>query len=139
MRLVWSIIFGKFVTIFQNKNMRRQSNSTSLKLKNSKAYPDNYLENKRSEPKRIYSEHDAVVLKSIVDASKFGLEPRHLRGMRLAVDREVGLVSQAVSASRSASKKMSKDEFRDKGRELSDILSTLRQVLTRDAINKLES
>ena len=91
------------------------------------------------EPKRIYSEHDAVVLKSILDASKFGLEPRHLRGMRLAVDREVGLVSQAVSASRSASKKMSKDEFRDKGRELSDILSTLRQVLTRDAINKLES
>ena len=91
------------------------------------------------EPKRIYSEHDAVVLKSIVDASKFGLEPRHLRGMRLAVDREVGLVSQAVSASRSASKKMSKDEFRDKGRELSDILSTLRQFLTRDAINKLES
>lgn len=91
------------------------------------------------EPKRIYSEHDAVVLKSIVDASKFGLEPRHLRGMRLAVDREVGLVSQAVSASRSASKKMSKDEFRDKGRELSDILSTLRQVLTMDAINKLES
>ena len=91
------------------------------------------------EPKRIYSEHDAVVLKSIVDASKFGLEPRHLRGMRLAVDREVGLVSQAVSASRSASKKMSKDEFRDKGRELSDILSTLRQVLTRDVINKLES
>ena len=91
------------------------------------------------EPKRIYSEHDAVVLKSIVDASKFGLEPRHLRGMRLAVDREVGLVSQAVSASRSASKKMSKDEFRDNGHELSDILSTLRQVLTRDAINKLES
>lgn len=91
------------------------------------------------EPKRIYSEHDSVVLKSIVDASKFGLEPRHLRGMRMAVDREVGLVSQAVSASRGASKKMSKDEFRDKGRELSDILSTLRQVLTRDAINKLES
>ena len=91
------------------------------------------------EPKRVYSEHDAVVIKSVVDASKFGLEPRHLRGMRLAVDREVGLVSQAVSASGGASKKMSKDEFREKGRELSDILTTLRQVLTRDAINKLES
>ena len=91
------------------------------------------------EPKRVYSEHDAIVLKSVVDASKFGLEPRHLRGMRLAVDREVGLVSQAVSASGGASKKMSKDEFRDNGRELSDILTTSRQVLTRDAINKLES
>jgi len=75
----------------------------------------------------------------VVDAARFGLEPRHLRGMRLAVDREVGLVSQAVSASGGASKKMSKDEFREKGRELSDILTTLRQVLTRDAINKLES
>lgn len=91
------------------------------------------------EPKRIYSEHDSIVLKSIVDAAKFGLEPRHLRGMRLAVDREVGLVSQAVSASSGGTKKMSKDEFREKGRELSDILGTLRQVLTRDAINKLES
>jgi hypothetical protein len=91
------------------------------------------------EAKRVYSEHDAVVLKSVVDASKFGLEPRHLRGMRLAVDREVGLISQAVTASGASGKKMSKDEFRDKGRELSDILTTLRQVLTRDAINKLES
>jgi DNA-binding transcriptional MerR regulator len=91
------------------------------------------------EPKRVYSEHDAIVIKSVVDASKFGLEPRHLRGMRLAVDREVGLVSQAVSASGGAGKKMSKDEFREKGRELSGILTTLRQVLTRDAINKLES
>jgi DNA-binding transcriptional MerR regulator len=91
------------------------------------------------EAKRVYSEHDAVVLKSVVDAAQFGLEPRHLRGMRLAVDREAGLISQAVSASGGARKKMSKDEFRDKGRELSDILTTLRQVLTRDAINKLES
>ena len=91
------------------------------------------------EAKRVYSEHDAVVLESIVGASKFGLEPRHLRGMRLAVDREVGLISQAVSASGASAQKVSKDEFRDRGRELSDILTTLRQVLTRDAINKLES
>ena len=60
-------------------------------------------------------------------------------GKRLAVDREVGLISQAVSASGASAQKVSKDEFRDRGRELSDILTTLRQVLTRDAINKLES
>jgi DNA-binding transcriptional MerR regulator len=91
------------------------------------------------EAKKVYTDSDAQVLKSIVDASKFGLEPRHLRGMRLAVDREVGLISQAVNASNGAGKKMSRDEFRERGRELSDILTTLRQVLIRDAINKLES
>ncbi len=89
--------------------------------------------------KKVYSDSDALVLKSISDASKFGLEPRHLRGMRLAVDREIGLVSQAVASANGPSKKMTKEEFREKGRELSEILTTLRQVLTREALDKLES
>jgi len=89
--------------------------------------------------KKVFSNSDALVLKSIVDASKFGLEPRHLRGMQLAVDREIGLVSQAVASAGGPSKKMSKEEFREKGRELSEILTTLRQVLTREALDKLES
>lgn len=91
------------------------------------------------ESKKIFTDSDAMVMKSIVDASKFGLEPRHLRGMRLAVDREIGLVSQAVASAGGPSRKMSREEFREKGRELSEILTTLRQVLTREAIDKLES
>ena len=42
------------------------------------------------EAKKIFSSDDLAVLNSVVEASRFGLEPRHLRGMRLAVDREVG-------------------------------------------------
>jgi hypothetical protein len=67
------------------------------------------------------------------------LEPRHLRGMRLAVDREVGLISQAVNAANGSTRSMSPSELRDKGRELSGILTTLRSVLTHDALNRLES
>jgi len=87
--------------------------------------------------KTVYSAQDLVVLSSIVEAAVFGLEPRHLRGMRLAVDREVGLISQAVSASNGA--KLSPTELREKGRELSEILTTLRGVLTKEALERLES
>ena len=88
--------------------------------------------------KTVFSPQDVVVLTSVVEAANFGLEPRHLRGMRLAVDREVGLIAQAVSASNGKSGKTSPAELREKGRELSDILTTLRQVLTGDALGRLE-
>jgi DNA-binding transcriptional MerR regulator len=91
------------------------------------------------EPKKVFAGADLVVVNSIVEASSFGLEPRHLRGMRLAVDREVGLISQAVNAANGKARAMSPSEFRDKCRELSGILTTLRSVLTHDALNRLES
>lgn len=91
------------------------------------------------EAKKVFTGADAVVLTSVVEAASFGLEPRHLRGMRLAVDREVGLISQAVSAANGSARAMSPAEFRDKGRELSGILTSLRHVLTQDALNRLES
>lgn len=87
--------------------------------------------------KTVFSAQDLVVLSSIVEAGAFGLEPRHLRGMRLAVDREVGLISQAVTASTNG--KISPTELCEKGRELSEILTTLRSVLTKDALDQLES
>ena len=91
------------------------------------------------EAKKVYLAQDLVVLKAVVEASKFGIEPRHLRGMRLAVDREMSLVSQAVAASARGSQKMSTSEFQDKASELSEVLLTMRGVLTRDAIERLES
>jgi len=90
------------------------------------------------EAKRVHVAQDLVMLKSIVEASKFGIEPRHLRGMRLAVDREMGLVSQAVTVSSKGSRAMSNSEFRDKAAELSEVLTTMRGVLTRDALERLE-
>jgi DNA-binding transcriptional MerR regulator len=91
------------------------------------------------EAKKVFTGSDAVVLNSVVEAASFGLEPRHLRGMRLAVDREVSLISQAVSAANGNARSMAPAELRDKGRELSGILTTLRHVLTQDALDRLES
>lgn len=89
--------------------------------------------------KKVFTGSDLVILTSIVEAGAFGLEPRHLRGMRLAVDREVGLISQAANASQGGKKSATPEELKEKGRELSGILTTLRQVLTRDALDRIES
>jgi hypothetical protein len=44
-----------------------------------------------------------------------------------------------VNAANGSTRSMSPSELRDKGRELSGILTTLRSVLTHDALNRLES
>ena len=45
-----------------------------------------------------YFDGDALVIaKTVAEMSRFGLEPRHLRGFRAAAEREIGLVEQVVS------------------------------------------
>ena len=57
------------MTIFQNKNMRRQNNSTSTNLKNSRAYPDNYLENKRKKA-IMYLKKRGIYIKDLINNIK---------------------------------------------------------------------
>jgi DNA-binding transcriptional MerR regulator len=45
-----------------------------------------------------YFDGDALVIaKTVAEMSRFGLEPRHLRGFRAAAEREIGLVEQVVT------------------------------------------
>lgn len=44
-----------------------------------------------------YDEEALVVAKLVTDFGRYGVEPRHLRLYRNAVDREVGLVEQIVT------------------------------------------
>ncbi|WP_370619830.1 MerR family transcriptional regulator [Mumia sp. Pv 4-285] len=43
-----------------------------------------------------YTEADVVIAKTLAELASFGLGPRHLRGMRTAADREVGMIEQIV-------------------------------------------
>jgi DNA-binding transcriptional MerR regulator len=38
-----------------------------------------------------------IIAKTVAEMSRFGLEPRHLRGFRAAAEREIGLVEQVVA------------------------------------------
>lgn len=44
-----------------------------------------------------FNAHDVVVASAALELRSFGVEPRHLRTLRQAADREIGLVEQAVA------------------------------------------
>ena len=49
-------------------------------------------------PANGYYDGDSLVIaKTVVEMSRFGIEPRHLRGYRSAADREIGLFEQVIT------------------------------------------
>lgn len=49
-------------------------------------------------PGTVSYDNDALLIaRTVVELASYGIEPRHLRGFRAAVDREVGLVEQVVT------------------------------------------
>jgi DNA-binding transcriptional MerR regulator len=48
-------------------------------------------------PAGHYNGDALVIVKTIAEMSRFGLEPRHLRSFRTTAEREIGLVEQVVS------------------------------------------
>jgi DNA-binding transcriptional MerR regulator len=51
----------------------------------------------RPGPAGFYDADSALVARTVRTMTDFGLEPRHLRGLRAAADREVGLLAQLVT------------------------------------------
>jgi len=86
----------------------------------------------------LFTPHHVTILEALVSAESYGITPRHLRGMSLAVQREIDLVVHAVDASspRNAKAQRSKAEMH---RELSGVVQQLRVSLVRQALDALES
>lgn len=63
---MWSTIYGKYVTILQNKNMNKLNNSLNLKFKNSRAYPDEDLESKRKKA-IMYLKKRGIYIKDFIN------------------------------------------------------------------------
>ena len=86
----------------------------------------------------LFDQHHLRVMESLAQAEHFGLTPRHLRGMRVAVEREIDLVRHAVDASSGRNAKAKRSQ-REMQRELSDVVQQLRVALVRQALDGLES
>lgn len=84
-------------------------------------------------------EMDAVAVdigRLVKELSEFGIEPRHLRSFRVAADREVGLVHQAVAPRRGS---LPEIEQREIVHELLARLLDLHVALVRQRSSSLES
>lgn len=86
-----------------------------------------------------YGEDALVVLRSLVELGRHGIEPRHLRGMRAAVDREVGLVEQAVPRPRGRKDPAAAAKAAEQRREIVGQLDRVRSTLLRASLNRADS
>lgn len=76
------------------------------------------------------------VCRLVVRLREFGIEPRHLRSFRVAADREIGLVQQALAPRRGSTSSL---EERELTAQLLALLLDLHVALVRQRSSSLES
>lgn len=84
----------------------------------------------------VFNEDALQILKALVELQKSGIEPRHLRGYRAAVDRDLGLIEVALLPYSRRKDSASRSKAAELAKELTVQLETVRNTLLRSAINK---
>jgi DNA-binding transcriptional MerR regulator len=85
-----------------------------------------------------YDEHALRVVKACRQLEAHGLEPRHLRTIRAAADRELGLVERAVAPTASRKDVASKARAAEAAREISDLCLSLHTALVHGQIARMD-
>ena len=81
-----------------------------------------------------YDEEGLTVAKLVADFARFGIEPRHLRLFRNAVDRELGLIEQVVTPLLRQRNPEARQRAVDASNELSKLGQSLRAAILRKAL-----
>ncbi len=84
----------------------------------------------------FYDEEALTVAKLVVEFAKFGIEPRHLRLYRNAVDREMGLVEQVITPLLRQRNPEARQRAMDAAAELTRLGQGLRSALVRNELRR---
>ncbi|MFJ4923191.1 MerR family transcriptional regulator [Streptomyces sp. NPDC088725] len=85
-------------------------------------------------PEGGYDAESVTVAKLVADLGKFGLEPRHLRVMKAAAEREAGLVEQVVAPLRRHRNPQTRAHAEATTKELASLSVRLHAALVRTAL-----
>ncbi|MEU9761375.1 MerR family transcriptional regulator [Streptomyces sp. NPDC047985] len=85
-------------------------------------------------PEGGYDAEMVTVAKLVAELGRFGLEPRHLRAMRAAADREAGLVEQVVAPLRRHRNPQTRAHAEATARELAELSVRLHSALVQTAL-----
>lgn len=78
---------------------------------------------------------DAVqALRALVELQRYGIEPRHLRGMRQSAQREAALIESALKPMRGRRETGSQAKAAEAARDLAGQIQSVRELLTREAL-----
>ncbi|GIH68530.1 transcriptional regulator FtsR [Sphaerimonospora thailandensis] len=87
---------------------------------------------------RHYDGEALEVARSVAALAKFGLHPRHLRAVRAAVEREAGLIEQAVAPLMRRRAPGAIAQADETAREISGLLQELHNALLRGSVRGIQ-
>ncbi|HOY82888.1 MAG TPA: MerR family transcriptional regulator, partial [Rhodoglobus sp.] len=90
-------------------------------------------------PADVFCEDSLAVLKALVELQRSGIEPRHLRGFRAAMERELGLIENALMPVSRRKDASSRARAAEMAREIAGQLEIVRSSLIRSALTRLDS
>ncbi|MFI6033780.1 MerR family transcriptional regulator [Streptomyces sp. NPDC051315] len=82
----------------------------------------------------VYDAEAATVASLIAELGRFGIEPRHLRVMKAAADREAGLVDQVVAPLKRHRNPQTRAHAQARTKELADLTVRLHAALVQTAL-----
>ncbi|MFI8436805.1 MerR family transcriptional regulator [Streptomyces sp. NPDC079020] len=85
-------------------------------------------------PEGGYDAETVTVAKLVADLGRFGLEPRHLRAMRAAADREAGLIEQVVAPLRRHRNPQTRAHAEATAKELAELSVRLHAAFVQTAL-----
>lgn len=88
-------------------------------------------------PADVYGEDALVVLGALVELSRTGIEPRHLRGFRAAAEREIGLIETALVPIARRNDVSSKARTAELAREIAGQLDVVRGSIIRSSLDRI--
>lgn len=90
-------------------------------------------------PAEVFGEDALAVLKSLVELSRAGIEPRHLRGFRASAEREVALIENALLPVARRKDATSRARAAEAAREMAAQLEVVRGSLVRAALGRINT
>lgn len=84
-----------------------------------------------------YDDDDLVVARAVAELADFGIEPRHLRAVKAAADREAGLVQQVVAPLIRLRGPAGRGRAEESAREITTALVHLHTALVRTTLRPL--
>jgi hypothetical protein len=90
-------------------------------------------------PSDVYGDDAVTMLSALVELSRSGIEPRHLRGVRSSVERDLGLVENALSSVARRRDAAGRARVAELSREITEQLDVVRGALLRTALERLDT
>ena len=86
-----------------------------------------------------FSVADVAIARSVVNLQRFGIAPRHLRGLKAAADREIGIIEGVVAPVLAKNETGSRSRAANFAAEIESQFATIRAEIVRSVISKIDS